>query len=120
MGRPGLAGEFVQLAAAALAGFLVDLAAITPTAFRCRAEGHWVGAGCYGLDAFAVEPGPGRWRGGAVAGYVGVFEATSRTIWRPCSRGSLSSISLATVTPSLVMWRTEFLFDHYIAALGRG
>src|SRR5580704_7850860 len=33
-----------------------------------------------------------------------VFEATSRTIWAPMfSRGSRSSISLATVTPSLVM-----------------
>jgi hypothetical protein len=33
-----------------------------------------------------------------------VFDATSRTIWAPMfSRGSLSSISLATVTPSLVM-----------------
>src|SRR6185503_6736219 len=33
-----------------------------------------------------------------------VLEATSRTIWAPMfSRGSLSSISLATVTPSLVM-----------------
>src|SRR5574342_73707 len=33
-----------------------------------------------------------------------VLEATSRTIWAPMfSRGSLSSISLATVTPSLVI-----------------
>src|SRR4030095_15083156 len=33
-----------------------------------------------------------------------VLDATSRTIWAPMfSRGSLSSISLATVTPSLVM-----------------
>ena len=33
-----------------------------------------------------------------------VFDATSRTIWAPMfSSGSLSSISLATVTPSLVM-----------------
>ena len=33
-----------------------------------------------------------------------VLEATSRTIWAPMfSSGSLSSISLATVTPSLVM-----------------
>ncbi len=33
-----------------------------------------------------------------------VFEATSRTIWAPMfSSGSASSISLATVTPSLVM-----------------
>ena len=33
-----------------------------------------------------------------------VFDATSRTIWAPMfSSGSFSSISLATVTPSLVM-----------------
>src|SRR5881296_2550263 len=33
-----------------------------------------------------------------------VLDATSRTIWAPMfSRGSLRSISLATVTPSLVM-----------------
>ncbi len=33
-----------------------------------------------------------------------VFEATSRTIWAPMfSSGSASSISLATVTPSLVI-----------------
>ena len=33
-----------------------------------------------------------------------VLEATSRTIWAPMfSSGSFSSISLATVTPSLVM-----------------
>ena len=34
-----------------------------------------------------------------------VFEATSFTIWAPMfSNGSGSSISLATVTPSLVIW----------------
>jgi hypothetical protein len=41
--------------------------------------------------------------GGAVAGGVEVFEATSRTIWAPMfSKRFSSSISLATVTPSLV------------------
>ena len=49
-----------------------------------------------------------------------VLEATSRSICAPMfSNLSSSSISLATVTPSLVMrGRTEALFDDDVAALG--
>src|SRR5271168_4794994 len=42
-----------------------------------------------------------------------VFEATSRTIWAPMfSSGSASSISLATVTPSLVMFGPPNFFSR--------
>ena len=41
--------------------------------------------------------------GGAIAGWSEVRDATSRTICAPVSNLSSSSISLATVTPSLVM-----------------
>ena len=49
-----------------------------------------------------------------------VFEATSRTICAPMfSNLSSSSISLATVTPSLVMrGRAERLVENDVAALG--
>ena len=49
-----------------------------------------------------------------------VLEATSRTIWAPMfSSGSLSSISFATVTPSLVMVGPPNFFSRYdVAALG--
>ena len=49
-----------------------------------------------------------------------VFEATSRTIWAPMfSNLSASSISFATVTPSLVMRGAPKLFSmHDVAALG--
>ena len=48
-----------------------------------------------------------------------VLLATSRTIWAPMfSNGSSSSISLATVTPSLVMvGRAEFLVEDHVAAV---
>ncbi len=47
------------------------------------------------------------------------FEATSRTIWAPMfSNLSSSSISLATVTPSLVMrGAPNALVEHDVAAL---
>src|SRR5215212_2879024 len=42
-----------------------------------------------------------------------VFDATSRTIWAPIfSSGSFSSISLATVTPSLVMFGPPNFFSR--------
>ena len=49
-----------------------------------------------------------------------VFEATSRTIWAPMfSRGSFSSISLATVTPSLVIvGAPNFLSSTTLRPLG--
>ncbi len=49
-----------------------------------------------------------------------VLEATSRTICAPMFSSALpSSISLATVTPSLVMvGRAELLLDDDVAALG--
>ena len=49
-----------------------------------------------------------------------VLVATSLTIWAPMfSSGSASSISLATVTPSLVIGRgAELLVDDDVAALG--
>ena len=49
-----------------------------------------------------------------------VLEATSRTIWAPMfSNLSSSSISLATVTPSLVMrGAPKLLSMHDVAALG--
>ncbi len=49
-----------------------------------------------------------------------VLDATSRTIWAPMfSRGSLSSISLATVTPSLVMTgEPNFLSSTTLRPLG--
>ena len=49
-----------------------------------------------------------------------VLEATSRTIWAPMfSSGSLSSISFATVTPSLVMvGSAELLLENHVPALG--
>ena len=49
-----------------------------------------------------------------------VLEATSRTICAPMfSSGSFSSISLATVTPSLVMvGAAELFLENDVAALG--
>ena len=69
-------------------------------------EVHRVHAGGDRLGAFAHDRlGEHGRRGGAVAGDVGGLRvATSRTIWAPMfSNLSASSISLATVTPSLVM-----------------
>jgi hypothetical protein len=68
-------------------------------------EVHRVHAGGHRLGALAHD----RWASTVAvvvpsAGEVVVFEATSRTIWAPMfSNLSASSISLATVTPSLVM-----------------
>jgi hypothetical protein len=73
------------------------------------------------LDALAEDRLREHGRGGrAVAGDVGGLEATSFTICAPMfSSGSLSSISLATVTPSLVMvGRAELLVEDDVAALG--
>ena len=49
-----------------------------------------------------------------------VFDATSRTIWAPMFMNlSSSSISLATVTPSLVVRGAPKRFvEHHVAALG--
>ena len=65
-------GEFIQLAFVALA-FFVDLAANELDCFFDAAlERHRIGAGCDGLDAFAInrlrENGGG---GGAIAGDIG-------------------------------------------------
>ena len=81
---------------------------------RVHAGGDRLGAF---LDDRMGEHGRG---GGAVAGLSLVFWATSRTIWAPMfSNLSSSSISLATVTPSLVMrGRAEGLVEHDVAALG--
>jgi len=101
-------------------GFLTSSIAVSRPS-RCRASGPSVGAGRNCLHAFAEDAlrqnGSG---GGAVAGNVLVLEATSRTSARPLfSSGSLSSISLATVTPSLVMFGPPNFFSrNYVAALG--
>src|SRR5262249_16925966 len=61
--------QFVELALAALAGFLVDFASDNGNCFLDAAlQGHWIGSGSYGLYAFAVDRlGKNGGGGGAVA-----------------------------------------------------
>jgi len=58
--------------------------------------------------------------GGAVAGNVGGLGSDFLHECAPCPNLSSSSISLATVTPSLVMSGERTTVDDDVAAFGRG
>jgi len=114
-------GELVELALLAIA-FLVELASHGGDGFLDAAlQRHGIGAGCDGLDAFAVdglrEDGGG---GGAITGNIGSL------------RGNFADHLGARVLEGLFEFdflgngdavlgdgrRTEFLFNNNVAALG--
>ena len=115
-------GELVEFALAALAGLFIKLATYDTDGFLdATFHGHRVSAGGYGFYAFAVDRlGEDRSGRGAVAGDIGSFRCHFAHHLR-------AHVFLRVLEFDFLGYgyavlgdggRTEFLFNHNVAALG--
>ena len=113
--------ELVQFARLAVAVFVEAAANRDDCLFDAALEGHRIGSGCDRLHAFAEDClGQYRGSGGAVAGDVarlaGHFtDHLSAHVFLRVAQFNFLGYGYAVFGDG---WRTEFLFDDYVAASG--